>query len=201
MNESYLLNYSQILTLFMVMLGPLRLLVPYVKRTIDLNQVSLRKLAASSSLLALITLIVGGLIGRMTILKWHIENPILLLTGAIIFFFSALRPLIMTTPDIDQPKTIAPSFVEVALNMIITPYGMASVIVLISVSHDSKRTLGVFTTLAIIMVLNLVFMIFGRKILKLIGALPLQIVNKALSVLQLALSIELIYKSLQLLEV
>lgn len=201
MEQSYLLNYGQILTLFMVMLGPFRLLVPYVTRTKELPLIPLRKLAASSTLIAIITLILGGVIGSYMMNKWRIESPILLLAGGIIFFLSVVKPLAFPeSSQPAQPKTTPPTAGEIALNLIISPWGMTSVIVLIAVSHDGKRTLGVFGVLAIIMLLDLVFMIFGRKILKFVGALPLQILNKALGVLQLALSIQLIYNSLQLLQ-
>lgn len=201
MEQSYLLNYGQIMTLFMVMLGPFRLLVPYVKRTQELPLISIRKLAASATMIAIITLVIGGLIGKNTMNKWSIDPPILLLAGGLVFFLSVIKTLAFPAPEqVTQPKSTPPTAAEVALNLIITPWGMTSVILLIALSHDTKRTLGVFAVLGVIMILDLVFMIFGRQILKVVGALPLQILNKALGVLQLALSIQLIYHSILLLK-
>lgn len=200
MEQSYLMNYGQILTLFMVMLGPFRLLVPYVNRTRELPLISVRKLAASATLIAIITLVIGALLGKSTMSKWSIDAPILMLAGGIVFFLSVIKSLAFPGPEqVTQAKSTPPTPAEVGLNLIITPWGMTAVILLIAISHDTERTLGVFGVLAVIMILDFVFMIFGRQILKFVGALPLQILNKALGVLQLALSIQLIYNSIVLL--
>jgi multiple antibiotic resistance protein len=58
--------------------------------------------------------------------------------------------------------------------------------------------MGITAALIGVMVLNLLAMLYARKILKAIGIMPLQIVGSVLSVLQVALGVQMILGGLRI---
>jgi len=58
--------------------------------------------------------------------------------------------------------------------------------------------MGIAAALIGVMVLNLLAMLYARKILKAIGIMPLQIVGSVLSVLQVALGVQMILGGLRI---
>ena len=197
-NQTYLLTVGQIFTLFFVMIGPLRLIGPFTQATLPLKSFELKKLATSATLIATVSLIVSGVLGSKLLSNWHIEAPVMLLAGGIVFFLAALRPLIANSKPHKSmsEKNVSLKPQDVALELELTPYGMATIIVLMSVSTDSSRIITIFACLLTIMLLNALCMMFGRQILHFIGTLPMRILGAALGVLQLGLATEIIIKSI-----
>ena len=74
--------------------------------------------------------------------------------------------------------------------MVLTPYGIAAVIVLLALSKGTERTELVVGMLLGVMLLNLPAMAFARAVLRAIGP-ALQALGVVLSVLQLALALQI----------
>lgn len=198
----YFLTAGQIFTLFFIMLGPLRLMGPFTEATLDLKNPQLKKLSMHATLIATVCLIIAGVVGSRLLVSWNIEPPVLILAAGIIFFIAALRPLIhqRDQAEIEEHAT-APNAGAIAFGLEITPYGVATTIVLMSMSHDKERILTILACLLSVMLLNVLSMMFGRSILKTIGPLPMKILGAALGVLQLGLALQIIVSSLQMLDV
>lgn len=80
---------------------------------------------------------------------------------------------------------------------IVTPYGIAILIILMAAAQDSTRQIGIIGVLLGIMILNFLAMLFAHKIVKFIGVvITLQILGCVNGVLQVALGIELILQTL-----
>jgi multiple antibiotic resistance protein len=76
----------------------------------------------------------------------------------------------------------------------VTPYGVATLIVLLANRPDDMRILGL---LAVVMILNLLAMLYADRILKMHGvASILLIIGTVLSVLQVALGIQMLFVGL-----
>jgi multiple antibiotic resistance protein len=85
---------------------------------------------------------------------------------------------------------------RVAFPMVVTPYGIAALIALFVNSPDAARTAAILAILVGIMVLNLLAMLYVRRILAGVAILILQIVGAVLGVLQVALAVQFILRGL-----
>lgn len=191
----YHLDAAQLFTIFFVMMGPLRLLGPFAKLGIKMDSTARWKVSILSPLITLISLIAAGFIGSGMLNNWNVPNVTLMLAAGIIFFLTALKPLINPGHELDPNYEASTHPGDIALNLIMTSYGVATVIVLMSASQGAQRTQTIILALAAVMGLNILAMAFGHYLLKLVGVMPLKILGSALGSLQLALAIQIMLAS------
>lgn len=196
-----LLAMGAVFTLFFVTLGPLKILGPFAQMTHDLDDAAIRKIAIRAFVLAAIAALAGGFVGQALAQNWHISVPVMLLTGGLIFFLVGLRQVLeqyepahgATSPLPAAPMAAA---MKVAFPTVVTPYGIAALIALLANSHDTGRTSGIVAILIGVMILNLLAMLFARRIMAGITLIGLQILGAVLGVLQVALALEMILRAL-----
>ena len=82
-----------------------------------------------------------------------------------------------------------------------SPYGIATLIALLAASGEAQRTEVIIALLVVVMILNLIAMLFARKVLVGVTMLVLQILGGVLGVLQAALAVEFIVHGLRALKV
>jgi multiple antibiotic resistance protein len=192
------LGASEILTLFFVTLGPVKLLAPFLQRTRDLSAQELKAIAARASVIAAIAIIAGGLLGQFILARWKIPAPVLMISAGLILFVVALRQVLQqydASVAISDPLPASPPMAaasRIAFPLIITPYGIAAVIVLLAESSSMTRTGMILGLLVIILCLDLLAMSFARRILTAQVLLILQIFGAVLAVLQVALAINFV---------
>ena len=200
-----MLGPAEIFTFLFVMLGPLKLLGPFVQRTRGLDDGTVRQIAFWAFLIATAGIVAGGLIGRATLAKWHVSIPALQITAGIVFFLVALRHVLEPYEPVHapaaEPLPLPPTPFAAALRlvfpMVLTPYGIAAVIALLAASTESTRMLTILGLVLVVMVLNLLAMSFGRRILVGAVVMGLQVVGAVLAVLQVALSVQIILGALR----
>ncbi len=194
-------DYSQIFTLLFLMLGPFKILGPFVKITKNVDQSFARKIALRAILYSLVALMLAAFLGEKILSKFGVPLPILALSGGVILFLVALLNVIQ---QFEQAKpheentgapTLTVAIQPLAFPIIVTPYGIAAVIVFISLSPDLNSKLTVGAIVGGIMVLNFLFMFFARVLFKPL-AIILPIVGVVLSIIQVALGANIIYNSL-----
>ena len=83
----------------------------------------------------------------------------------------------------------------------LTAYGIAAVIALLAESDRPERTATILILLLIVMVLDLLAMLYARRILVGPTIIVLQVLGAVLAVLQVGLSVQLILEGLRLLGV
>jgi multiple antibiotic resistance protein len=192
---------SQIFTLLFLMLGPFKIIAPFLKITKNADAALTRKLALYGILYSIIALLLAAILGEKILSNFSIPVPILALSGGIIFFLVALLNVLShPLPTEAEEKNLTPPSPKVAMTplafpTIVTPYGMAAVIVLIALSPDLREKLIVGATVGVIMVLNLLIMLLARSLMKPLAVL-LPILGEILSVIQVALAAKIIYNSL-----
>jgi multiple antibiotic resistance protein len=192
-----------IFTLFFVTLGPLKVIGPFALRTHDRDEVATRKIAVRAFLVATVAVIAGSLSGTFLMLNWGVSVAAMALAGGIIFFLVALRQLLeqYEPPRAGRPEPLPAAPMAAALRLlfptVLTPYGIAVVITLLARSGSRNRTATILGLLLLVMVLNLLAMIYARRILAGQGvAVVLQVVGAILAVLQVALAIQFILDGL-----
>jgi len=196
---------AEIFTIFFVTLGPLKILGPFAHRTRELDDAAARKVAVWAFAIATVAVVAGSLFGRAIAAKWHVSIGSLLIAAGIIFLLVALKQLLeqyepphaSETPPPPLPQSPMAAAVRLLFPIVLTPYGIAAAIVLLSASGETERTELIIALLVAVMVLNLLAMLFARKILVGVMMIVLQVLGAVLAVLQAGLAIEFIVRGLQ----
>ena len=79
---------------------------------------------------------------------------------------------------------------------VVTPYGIAALIVVLTNSRDLGRIGAILALLLAVMVLNLLTMLYGRRIMGGVTVMVLQVIGAVLGVLQVAIAIDMILRAL-----
>lgn len=199
-----MLGPLEIFVIFFVTLGPLKILGPWVQRTRDLDEAALRKVAIWAFVIATIAILAGSALGRILAANWHVSIGSLAVTAGVIFFLVALKQLMQgyepPHAPIDPPPLPAKPQAAAAtllFPIVLTPYGVATVIVLLASNREPERIAMITGLLVLVMIFNLLAMLYARRILVGITMLVLQVVGAILGVLQVGLAIEFIVYGLR----
>ena len=79
---------------------------------------------------------------------------------------------------------------------VVTPYGIAALVVVSPTADDAERTGAILALLLAVMVLNLLAMLYARRIMGGVTLMVLQIVGAVLGVLQVAVAVDMILRAL-----
>ena len=193
-----MIETAQIFTFLFLMLGPFKIVVPFAHMTMQSDPKFTRKLAVWATLFSLAALAVAVLLGNSVLIKFGIPVPILAMTGGLILFLVALLNIIRQfspsepKEEKDSPATSYMAIIPLAFPNIVTPHGMAAVIVFVAISPDLHGKLIIGAILVGIMLVNLVFMLLTRSLIK-VFAIILPILGAILGVIQVALGLHIIY--------
>lgn len=202
MNISDRLSLGMYLTAFFIMLGPLKLIAPFARLTAGMARSDARRLALKGVGLACAGGAIAAVLGQRALANWRIERSTLLLAAGIVLFVVALRavtstaPRATTTPP-DTPPPY-PALSPLAVPLILTPYGIATFILVLAVTHELERQLVIFGLFLVVMLLDLLAMWYVEWIVHWGGGV-LALVGSVLGVLQVALALQLMLEALSLL--
>ena len=199
-DADYALGVPKLFTLFFVTLGPIKLLGPFARATAVLTEAELRAMAVRAAGLATLIAIASAFLGRALLESWQIPLFALRLTAGLILFVVAFRIVMQAyEPPAPHPAPGAPvgppNLMQVVSPMVLTPHGIAALIVLLVLSHGADRTGVIIATLLVVMLLNLLSMVYVRPLLRTVGPVLLA-VGSVLGLLQLALAVEIILTAL-----
>lgn len=204
MDISDRLSMGMYLTAFFVMLGPLKLIAPFSHLTAGMAIGDARRLALKGVGLACVGGAVAAVLGQRALVNWRIERPTLLLAAGVVLFVVALRAVTSTAPRTrpaapDDPPPY-PALSPLAVPLILTPYGIATFILILAVAHEPERQMVIFGLFLLVMLLNLLAMWFVEWLFRWGGGI-LTLVGSILGVLQVALALQLMLEALFLLHV
>jgi multiple antibiotic resistance protein len=192
---------AQIFTFLFLMLGPIKIIGPFARITRGAEPGFTLQIALRATLISAAALLVAGLVGENSLTNYGIPLPVLALAGGIILFLVALRTVLeQFTPPAPDEKNATPTlrmaFMPLAFPTIVTPPGIAALIVFLALSPDLKGRLIIGGIVVAIMLLNLIVMLVARYILRFLGII-LQLVGVVLSIIQVALGLQIINASLR----
>jgi multiple antibiotic resistance protein len=194
----------QIFALLFLMFRPFKIIGPFARITQGADgkltgQIAIRAMTFSS-----ITLLLAAFLGNRIMSNFEIPVPILAISGGLILFLVALLNIIkqFSTPVSNEERVIVPTL-HMAINplafpTIVTPYGIAAVIVFLSLSSDLESKLTVGAIVLAIMALNLILMLITRYIYKFLAVI-LALLGAILGIVQVALGLMIIYNQLRVL--
>jgi len=193
---------AQIFTLLFLMLGPFKILGPFTQLTKGVDDRQAHRIAALSAVFASAALLVAAFLGRSILDSYRIPVPVMALSGGLILLLVALKNLLQQFQlDVvaDRPAAPAPGVREammpLAFPTIVTPYGIAAVVVLMALTVDTQARLLVGGIIVAIMLVNVLIMMLARKIMPVMG-IVLPVLGAVLGVVQVALGLQIINNAL-----
>ena len=197
---------AQIFTFLFLMLGPFKVVGPFAKITKGVEAGVANRIALWATLFSSLALLVAAFLGETFLTSYGIPLPVLALSAGIILFLVALLNILQqfTPPaarveEVDGPAptpTLSMAMTPLAFPTIVTPYGIATLVVVLALAADMQSRLIIGAIVLAIMVLNLVVMILTRHMLRVLGVL-LPILGAVLGVIQVALGLQIISNSLR----
>ncbi len=196
------LSVGQIFTFLFLMLGPIKVVGPFARITQGADPLLAHRIALRAIVFSILALLLAALIGESFLKRYDMPVPVLALAGGIVLFLVALQTVLQQfTPPAQSEGTAAPATLSMAITpiafpTIVTPYGIAALIIFITLSPDWRGRLFLGLMLLGIMVLDLVAMLLARHILHFLGVF-LQILGAVLAIIQVALGLQIIFNSLR----
>lgn len=194
----------KVFTMLFLMLGPIKILVPFVNMTKNADATLKRRLATRAVVFSAAALALAGLLGRSMLENFNISLPVLALTGGLVLFLVALQTVLQQAAGPMRPRADEPppglhlAFSPLAFPTVVTPYGIAAVIVFATLAQDNYvDKLVVAGVVLLILVMDWLAMLFAEPILKRVGA-TLQVFAVVLGVAQIALGLQVILHSLSM---
>ncbi len=205
-------SIGKVFTFLFLTLGPLKIIGPFASMTRGRDGRFKRQLAFQGILIAALALFVAATVGARVLESWGISIGALELTAGLILFLVALQPVLAeyashgSPPAVPHPDGVEPSvssmaFAPLAFPTIVTPYGIAILIMLVALRADDPAIAPpLFGVMAVILALDLLAMLGADGILKTPFVKPLLgIVGAIVGVLQVALGVQAIVVGLRLL--
>jgi multiple antibiotic resistance protein len=160
---------AQVFTLLFLMLGPFKIVGPFAKLTQDAEPAYVRRLALLASAFSAAALLVAALVGERVLGNFGIPLPMLALAGGSILFLNALQVTLQAQEQKPAAAQVTQSISRLALAplafpTIVTPYGIAALVVFLALAPDPMSRLKVGGVVLAIMLLNLAVMLLTRHI-------------------------------------
>jgi multiple antibiotic resistance protein len=197
----------KIFTMLFLMLGPIKILVPFVNMTRGSDAALRRSLATRAVLFSAAALALAGLLGRGILDNFDISLPVLSLTGGLVLFLVALQTVLQQAAGPARPRPEEPppglhlAFSPLAFPTVVTPYGIAAVIVFAAFAQDNYiDKLVLAGVVLLILAMDWLAMLFADVILRWVGT-ALQVFAVVLGVTQIALGLQVIMHSLSMIGV
>jgi multiple antibiotic resistance protein len=197
----------------LVTIGPFNVLVPFAQMTRRHDASSKRRLAYEATIIATVALLAAATLGVTILRNWGISVGALFVTGGVLLFLVALRPVLeqykprvprVETESSESPAPVsALAFSPLAFPTIVTPYGVAALIVLMALRSSSGTTgLQIVGAAALVLVLDLLAMLTADRLLKQpVVAVALGTAASVMGVLQVALGVQAVIVGFDLLGV
>jgi multiple antibiotic resistance protein len=194
-------DLGEVFTFLFLMLGPINVLGPFVKMTEGADDRFRRQLAIRATILSCVALATAAVVGERTLRDYSVSLNVLALTGGLVLSAVAFQTILEQFRPVAIDKTVAENLsldsavLRLAFPTIVTPYGIAAVIIFIAIAQEIPTEVAIFLLAVGVLLLDLVAMLIARPLLKWLGV-PLLILNAVLAIIQLAFGVQIILTSL-----
>lgn len=204
-------SLGEVFTFLFVALGPLNVIGPFATMTHGRGAAFKRGLAFRAFLVATIALLIAATLGAKTLQAWGISVGALLLAAGAILFLVALQPVLAgysprrrrvqaTAAAVSAPSEPELAFSPLAFPTIITPYGLALLILLFTLYPLGSGWGGILAIAFFVLALDLLAMLCTDLLAKIPFIKPgLDILGCVMGVLLIALGVQAVADGLRLL--
>jgi multiple antibiotic resistance protein len=201
---------AQIFIFLFLMLGPFKMIGTFWQITKQADAALTRRIALLATLFSSLALLIAAVLGDTIVKNFGIPLPVLGLSAGLILFLVAMLNILQQfapptshsdgTAGLVATPVLKMAMTPLAFPTIVTPYGIATLIVFLALSPDLRSRLVIGAIVSAIMLLNLGVMLMTRRIMPVLGVL-LPILGAVLGVVQVALGLQIIHNSLKALGV
>ncbi len=189
-------DITQIFALLFLMLGPFKIIGPFAKMTQAADPRLTRQLASRAVVFSILAVLSASFLGEFMLAKYSIPVPILSMTAGLVLFLVALQNVLRQFAPLETKHDPVAPTLQMALNplafpTIVTPYGIAALIIFMAVSPDVKTKLVIGGMVIGIMGVNLAVMLLTRHMGKILF-LFLSILGSVLGIIQVALGLMIV---------
>jgi multiple antibiotic resistance protein len=189
------ITWGMIFALLFLMLGPIKLLGPFAAATKECDRVFRLRLATRAFLFSAAAVTIAGALGEQMLDNFAIPVQVLQIAAGLILFLVALQAVmhqydVTRPPDRTEPPTLAHAFSPLAFPTIVTPYGIAAVIILIALAPTTEIRLMVAGVVYFILLLDWLAMLVAHIVVRWFSPLLL-LLGVVLGVTQVALGLQL----------
>src|SRR3974377_250843 len=189
------ITWGMIFALLFLMLGPIKLLAPFAAATKDCDRVFRLRLATRAFLFSAGAGTSAGALGQQMLENFALPVLVLQIAAGLILFLVALQAVMQQYDvthqrDRTEPPTLAHAFSPLAFPTIVTPYGIAAVIILISLAPTTEIRLMVAGVVFFILFLDWLAMLVAHIVVRWFSPLLL-LLGVILGVSQVALGLQL----------
>ena len=204
-------SLGEAFTFLFVALGPLNVIGPFATFTQGRGATFKRGVAFRAFIVSMIALFLAATLGAKTLQVWGISVGALLLATGVILFLVALRPVLAGyNPGADRSQDALASlpspsepelaFSPLAFPTIISPYGLALLILLFTLYPLGSGGLGILAIASLVLVLDLLGMLCTGLLAKTSFMKPgLDILGCVMGVLLVALGLQAVADGFRLL--
>ena len=196
---------AQIFTFMFLTLGPFKIIGPFAEVTRGADARLARRIALMATLYASLALLFAAVVGGRMLDSFGISVPLLALSGGLILFLVALINILKQfeppatrhagPTEMPPPPPMSVAMTPLAFPTIVTPYGIAALVVFLALGAETGARVTVAIVVAVIMLLNLAVMLFSRRFMSILGVI-LPILGAVLGVVQVALGLKIMNNAL-----
>jgi multiple antibiotic resistance protein len=192
---------GKVFTFLFLTLGPFNVIGPFAAMTQGRDAAFKRRLAFEAIVISALALLVAAIQGARTLRNWGVSVGTLQLTGGIILFLVALRPVLKNyeaqepreaeAAGVPSPSLSALAFTPLAFPTIVTPYGVALLVMALTLQPFTAGGFRILGVAGFVLILDLLVMLGSDRIQKIRFVPPaLGIVGSVMGVLQIALGVQ-----------
>ena len=192
----------EVLILFFVTLGPLKIIQPLYYLTYGMNWEVRNRIVKRAVAIATAIVLGVALIGSFIVSKWGISAPAMTITLGIILMLQSLGMIMNPPKPLQKPEHPATDTqiagFPLAIPTIVTAPGITAILTIFLITKEQRPfQLIVLALLLFMMLLNLVSMLNIENTIKHIPLVAVQVVFWIFAILQATLAVEIILRSLR----
>ena len=188
-----------IFTVFMLTLAPNKTVPAFFAMTQGQTPKAERDLAIKGTMAATAVSLLIAIVMTAMAASWRVSIDDLRIAGGILLF-AASRETIGQFSRAAAPSaqpTKHPAVTQLAIPTIVTPWGVAAILIFIELAGNSTMLAIVVGLLLLVMLLNLIGMLLARQIIAVVGIITFQVVGWIFAVLQAGFAVDAVVTSLR----
>jgi multiple antibiotic resistance protein len=191
-----------VLTIFFMLLGPIKIIPAFGTLTRDADIQFKRALAIRGCLIASALVLLVALLGGTLLAKYHISFNALRIAGGLVLVIAALNAIFRPTAQVQaspQASVMQVAASPLAIPVIVPPAGVAAILIFIMLAPDYP---GMWQAIAIaattMMVLDFLVMYHFDLVMKTPGLMViLQVAGSVLVFVQVCIGVEIVLRALR----
>lgn len=195
--ETASVPYATLGQLLFTMMGPVGLIPVFARVAGGAERALRRRVALTAFALACAALALATLVGASILASSGTRPEALIIAAGLVLTLVSLRNVLAigapsAPPAAPPPLSLAAALQPLAFPTMVQPYGVGVLIIFVAYFPATEHKLGILSVALAVMTINLGAMLAARRIMAWVGAVPLIILGAVLSILQVALGIQML---------